>query len=222
MPKLSSTYHSKIYKEFKAIAANEHLSIVRFYESYEADIPQLNFSEYFELLISYSDSLFEIGAYQSHVRVVDKAIQASILNNIKFYNGQDIYTELLFKKASSCYNLMDYTQAEHILRELIKITPYNEMAHRFLRKCLQRKQPEYLKNAKGLAILLLLLTALIIAVELLFIRTLLNDYTSIFEMVRNTTFVVSILLIVGGIIFHRAEIYFWVNQFIADCKRRKN
>jgi len=222
MPKLSSTYHSKIYKEFKAIAATEHLSIVRFYESYEADIPQLNFSEYFELLVSYSSSLFEIGAYQSHTRVVDIAIEVSILNNIKFYNGQDIYTELLFKKAASCYNLMDYNQAEHILRELIKIAPYNEMAHRFLRKCLQKKQPEYLKNIKGFSILLLLFTALVIAIELLFIRTLLTDYTSAFEMVRNITFFSAILLLLGSFVFHRVEIYFWVKQFIADCKQRKS
>lgn len=221
MPNLSSTYYSKIYKEFKSIAANEHLSIVRFYESYEADIPNLNFTEYFELLISYSDALFEIGAYQSHLQVADSAIQISILNNIKFYNGQDIYTELLFKKAASYFNLMRYNEAEHILRELVKITPYNETIHRFLKKCLLRKQPNYLKNARGLAILALLATALIIAIELLFVRTLLNDYTYIFEVIRNTTFTVSILLIVGSALYHRVEIYFWIKQFVLDCKRRK-
>jgi len=222
MPNLSSTYYSKIYKEFKSISETEHLSIVRFYESYESDIPHLNFTEYFELLVSYSNALFEIGAYQSHTQIVDTAIQISIINNIKFYNGQDIYTDLLFKKAASCYNLMRYDESEHILRELVKITPYNEVVHRFLKKCLLRKKPEYLKNARGLAILLLLSTALIIAIELLFVRTLMNDYVTLFEVVRTTTFLTAILLIIGSATFHRAEIYFWVKQFIADCKRRKS
>lgn len=221
MPNLSSTYYSKLYKEFKSIDSSEHLSIVRFYEAYEKDIPQLNFSEYFELLVSYSSALFEIGAYQSHVKIVDTAIQLSIINNIKFYNGQDIYTELLFKKAASCYNLMEYDQAEHILRELVKIMPYNEIVHQFLKKCLSKKLPEYLKNARGLSILLFLATALIIAIELLFIRTLMTEYVSLFEIIRNSTFAASIVLLFGSAIFHRVQIHFWVKQFVVDCKRRK-
>ncbi|MFT5167395.1 MAG: hypothetical protein ACI8P3_002632 [Saprospiraceae bacterium] len=221
MTNLSVTFYSKIYTEFKTIEGNEHLSIVRFYESYKENIPHLNFSEYFELLICYSNALFEIGAYQSHVKVVDIAIQASIINNIKFYNGQDIYTELLFKKAASCYNLMEYDQTEHILRELTKITPYNEMVQRFLKKCLLRKKPAYLTNARGLAILLLLATAFVIAIELIFVRTMMTTYISIFEMMRNTTFIASLLLIAGSAILHRAQIYFWVKQFVTECKMRK-
>ena len=217
----STTYYSKIYKAFKAIEDKEHLSIVRFYESYEEDIPQLNFTEYFELLISYTNALFEIGAYQLHTRVVDTAIQHSILNNIKFYNGQDIYTELLFKKAASCYNLMEYDQAEHILRELVKITPYNEMVQRFLKKCLKRKHPEYLKNARGLAILFLLATALVVAVELIIVRNLLPSYISLFENIRILTFISSLILIIGSTVLHRVQIYFWVRQFVAECKMRK-
>jgi len=221
MSNLSSTYTSKIYKEFKSIETNEHLSVVRFYESYETEILTLNFTEYFELLISYIDALFEIGAYQSHRRVVDTAIQMSILHNIKFYNGKDIYIELLFKKAASCYNLMEYNQAEHILRELVKITPYNEMVQRFLKKCLRRKHPEYLKNARGLSILLLLGTALVVAVELVVVRTLLVDYVSLFETIRNSMFVLAVVILVGSLVFHRAQIHFWVKQFILDCKKRK-
>ena len=221
MSNQSTTYYSKIYQEFKAIEGKEHLSIVRFYESYEADIPQLNFTEYFELLISYTNALFEIGAYQTHAKVVDIAIQHSILYNIKFYNGQDIYTELLFKKAASCYHLMEYDQTEHILRELIKISPYNEMTHRFLKKCLKRKHPEYLKNARGLSILFLLATALVVAVELIIVRNLLPSYTTLFENVRIVTFVSALFLIIGSTLFHRAQIYFWVRQFIAECKMRK-
>lgn len=221
MPNLTTTYYSKIYKEFKALNTAEHLSIVRFYESYESDIPQLNFSEYFELLVSYSSALFEIGAYQSHVEVVDTAIQLSIVNNIKFYNGQDIYTELLFKKAASCYNLMDYDQCEHILRELVKIMPYNDTVHRFLKKCLLRKKPEYLKNARGLAILFLLVTALVILIELLFVRTLMKEHIDTVELIRNSTFGLSVLLIFGSSLLHRTQVYFWVRQFVADCKLRK-
>jgi tetratricopeptide (TPR) repeat protein len=221
MTKLSSTYYSKIYKEFKALDAKEHLSIVRFYESYEGDIKQLNFTEYFELLTAYLDALFEIGAYHSHLKMVDSAIQISILNNIKFYNGRDIYTDLLFRKAASCYNLMHYDDAEHILRELIKISPHDESYEIFLRKCLWKKQPNYLKNARGLTILLLLAAALIIAVELIIVRNLFAVHAETFQLVRNLTFGLAILTLLGSTLTHYGQIYLWVKQFVAECKRRK-
>ncbi len=221
MSNLSSTYYSKIYQEFKTIDVKEHLSVVRFFESYERDIKQLNFSEYFELLVAYLDALFEIGAYHSHLKIVDSAIQISILNNIKFYNGRDIYTDLLFRKAASCYNLMQYDEAEHILRELVKISPHDESYAIFLRKCLWKKQPDFLKNARGIAILLLLASALIIAVELIIVRNLFAVHTATIEMVRNITFGSAILVLVGSTLIHYGQIFIGVKKFVTECKRRK-
>ena len=46
---------------------------------------------------------------------------------------------MLFRKAASLYNIMEYGKAEYILRELIKIDPYCEDFILFLRKCLGKK-----------------------------------------------------------------------------------
>ncbi len=221
MPKLSSTYHSRIYQEFKTIDMQEHLSIVRFYEAYEKDIPRLAFSEYFELLIAYADALFEVGAYQSHLKMVDIAIEASILNNIKFYNGKDIFAELLFKKAASCHNLMQYREAEHVLRELLKINPYHELSTRFLKRCLRQQKPSWLRHAQAATIFLFLMSALIIAVEIVFVRGLFPEFTSTIEQSRSTTFLLACFIFAGSDLGHRFLVNHDVNSFIAYCKERK-
>lgn len=221
MPELSSTYHSKIYKEFKAIEGQEHLSVVRFYEAYEKDIPHLAFSEYFELLVAYVDALFEVGAYHSHLKMVDIALETSILQNIKFYNGKDIFAELLFKKAASCYNLMEYKNAEHVLRELIKINPYQELADRFLKKCLRQQKPKYLRNAQASTILIFLLTALTIAVEIIFVRSFYPQYALLIESVRTSMFFLAIVILLGSDLFNRFQVNYQVNSFVEYCKKRK-
>jgi len=101
-----SFFHSKTYQEFKEIPYNDYRGIVRFYEEYNSEIVHLKFDEYFELLLAYAESLFEIGAYRNHLDICDQAIEITIAHNIKFYQGKDVFFELLFKKAAAHYNLL--------------------------------------------------------------------------------------------------------------------
>jgi tetratricopeptide (TPR) repeat protein len=221
VPKLTSAYHSKIYRGFKEIEPDEHLSLVRYYETYEDEIKLLDFTEFFELLIAYIEALFEVGAYQNHSLMVDAAIEISITNNIKFYNKKDIYCELLFKKAASYYNLMRYDEAQHILRELIKINPQNEISIRFLNKCMLRKKPKFIRNAQALSILLFLLAALIISIELVFIRPLFEMHTSTVELARNTIFFFGIVILTGSEIVTRVNVKKQINSFVTQARKKK-
>ncbi len=221
MPKLTSAYYSKIYRGFKEIESNEYLSLVRYYEAYENEIKQLGFSEFFELLISYTEALFEVGAYKNHCSMVDIAIEISIVNNIKFYNKKDIYYELLFKKAASFYNLLKYNEAEHILRELIKIDPQNDLSIRFLNKCLQQKKPKFVRNAHALSIILFLLAALLISIELIVVRPLFEASTQLVELTRNSLFFAGVLILAGSEVANRFKVKKHVDAFVVKAIKRK-
>ena len=221
MPKLTSAYSSKIYRGFKEIETHEYLSLVRYYEVYENEIKQLGFSEFFELLITYTEALFEVGAYQNHCSMVDLAIEISIVNNIKFYNKKDIYYELLFKKAASCFNLLKYNEAEHILRELIKIDPQNDLSIRFLNKCLHQKKSKFVRNMRALSIILFLLAALVISIELIIVRPLFEASTSSVELTRNSLFLSGVLILVGSDLVNRFKVNKHVNSFVMAARLRK-
>lgn len=216
-----SFFHSKVYQEFKEIGLHEYRSIVQFYEDSENDIKRLDFDEYFELFLAYGDALFEMGAYQNHLEIADQAIETTIEHNIKFYQGQDVYFELLFKKAASHYNLLEYKKAEHILRELVKMDTTNQVTIRFLKKCVRQDKPTFLKKTRATSVLCFLVAALVISIELIVIRPLFEDYANSIEMVRNIIFAFGWLVLLSGDFFHRFRVNRKVNAFVNRINRDK-
>lgn len=213
--------NSHIYLEFKEIEQNEFRNIVRFFESHNSEIAQLEFNEYFELLLTYADALFEIGTYHSYLSVADQAIGITIEHNIKYYHGEDIFFNLLFKKAAAHYNLLEYDKSEHILRELVKMNPGNEMTVRFLKKSIRQNKPGFLKSTRAISVFLFLLTAGIIAIELCLVRPFFAEYISVIELVRNIVFGAGWTILIVGDLFYRWLVNNKVNKFIREVKQRK-
>jgi hypothetical protein len=215
------TYHSKVYRDFRAIDGSEWRSIVRFYEEHETEIRSLDFPEYFEMLLAYATALFEIGAYEKYLLMVDVVIEASILNNIKFFKGEDVLQRLLFKKAASYFHTHELGKAEYILRELLRMDPYDESSALFLKKCLRKTQPAFLKNARAVSIFLFLMSALLICIEVIVVRNFYHVYTDLVEVSRNTIFLSGFVVLVGSDLYHRGSIGKEVDDFVAAIRRRK-
>ena len=194
---------------------------MRFYEEREADIQQLEFGEYFELLHAYATALFEIGSYRKHLLMADVVIEISILQNIHEFKGKDVYCNMLFKKAASHFNLLEYDQAEHILRELIKINPNDLDTVAFLKKCLRRQRPRYVKTSRAIAVLLFLLTAVTIALDILVIRHFYALYEPTAILVRNTLFSTAWVILLASDLWLRWQVEQRVNLFVEEVKTEK-
>lgn len=218
MPYYQSTYHSKLYRDFKEIEATDYRGVIRFYEENERQIEQLDEHEHFDLLTSYVNSLFEIGAYQKHLLMADLVIETTVERNIKTYRGVDIFCSMLFKKAASLYNVREYDKAEYILCELIRIDARNEEAILFLKKCHRQKSPGIMQHARAASIFLFLLTALIISIEVLFVRPFYDMYTPLIESSRFSTFGLGCFLLVAGDLIHRWQADRKVNRFVRQVR----
>jgi hypothetical protein len=194
----SSTYHSRIYRDFKGLAGNDYRGQIRFYEKWETEILQLEFEEYLELVVDYTNALFETGAYRKHVLMADVVIELAILQNIQSYQQEDLYRKFLFRKAASLYNLMDFPAAEYILRELIKMAPKDEDCLRFYEKCRRKQYPDLLNQFRAASIFLLLLAAFGVALEVLLVRPFYGMYAPLMASSRNTLFALGVLAMVAG------------------------
>lgn len=221
MSYFQSTYHSRVYKDFKEIESNAHRQIIRFFEKHERMISRLDFEEYFELLVAYVDALFEIGSYQKHLTLVDEVIENSINSNIHIHKGEDIFYLMLFKKAASHFNLHQYEKAEHILRELIKMNPEDKDILSFLKRCLRRRGSNLLSVGRATSIFLFLLTACIICVEVLFVRPFYEMHASKIEAVRIGTFALGIFVLIAGDFLHRVIIEARINSFAEKVREHK-
>ncbi len=221
MSQLSSTYQSLIFQAYKDIEAKDYRTIVRFYEDNKVKIQSLDLHESFELRIAYVESLFEIAAYEKYLAEVDDAIEISIMNNIKIHKGHNIFQRLLFRKAASHYHLGEYKKSEHILRELIKICPSEDLYNRFLKKCRWKSTPTYVRRTRALSIFLFMLSAFIILVEVLFVRSFFTEYSSIVEMSRNVIFLLGWCSLIGGDAFNYWNINNSTNKFVKKVKAEK-
>lgn len=221
MSTFKSTYYSKIYRDFKALDERAFRDMVRFYEEREDDIKQLEFGEFFELLIAYIDALFEIGSYRKYLLLVDYAIECSITYNIQYLAHRDIYYHLLFRKAASLYNTLAYDKADYILRELIRMNPEKAEVNQFLKKCLRKTKPAIVRHSRAASILLFLLAALVICVEVLFVRPFMGEWTASIELTRNLIFVTGCISLIGGAVIHHWQTGQEVNAFVRTALERK-
>ncbi|MDX1940169.1 MAG: hypothetical protein SFU99_06425 [Saprospiraceae bacterium] len=222
MSYFQSTYRSKIYQEFTAIEAGAYRQLIHFYEKQEAAIRQLESEEHFEMTTAYVNALFEVGAYHKHLALVDGIIETAISHNIEFYKGEDIFLKMLFRKAASLYNLFEYDKAEYILREIIRINPWDKDAVLFLKKCLRSKQPRYVQYARATSIFLFLVAALVIALEVLLVRPFYTPYIASIEQTRILLFCSGGVVLIGGDIIHRLLVEKRVNDFVNTIRRQKD
>ncbi len=217
----SKTYQSSLFQSFKAIGAGEFKQVVRYYERHEKEILKLDFEEYFEILVVYTNALFEVSEYRKHIRIADIVIETSIIENISTVNGQEIFETMLFKKAASHYNLLEYEKAIHVLRELLKIEPDNLENARFLEHCMRAEKPQIRKQTRAIAVFLFLTAALTVSVEVLFIRHFAPAFDSQIELLRNGLFGLGLFVLIFGTLWHRLRFYNQVQKFIKEVKNLK-
>jgi hypothetical protein len=201
------TYASKLYRSFLSLDETSFQEHIHFFEENEKAIRDLDFTEYFDILVVYVNALFEVGAYREHLHMVDVVIETSIINNIAEHKEEDIFRRMLFRKAASFYHTGQYPQAEHILGELLRMDASDQGAVLFLHKCLRRHHPQIRSNARALAVFLFLLTAFVIALEVLLIRPFYEMHAKTVEWSRNGIFVLGLLVMIFGQLYpwYRAE-----------------
>lgn len=208
-----TTYRSKIYRDFRSINPAEHSKVVRFYERNEREITALEFDEYVELLLAYTQSLFELALYSKHLQMADIVIELSIVENLREFNGEELYESTLFRKAASYFHLKQYSKTEYILKELIKINPNDKMNLYFLERCLVKQNHQNQQKMRAVAIVLLLLAAVFICIEMLIIRPLFVEWVNIFELTRNFLFGFGTFVLLLGFFGLRLVAKFKVYRF---------
>ncbi len=222
MPLNHAKYHSKIYRDYRALGDGAFREVVHFYEKHEQGIQALDFREYFELTVGYVNALFETGAYHKHLLMVDLIIELTISENIRSYQREDLFHSMLFKKAASLYNLEKYTDSEYILQELVRMDPADAHAVQFLKKCSRRRYPWLVRQTRASSIFLFLLSALVISLEVLFVRPFYEMHAGLVESTRNSIFLMGLGILTGGDLLHRLLITYRVNRFVEAVKRSKS
>jgi hypothetical protein len=203
----SSIYYSPIYRRFKSFDENAYRAVVHFYEKNEDEISGLEFDEYFDFLVTYTNALFYSEEYRKHLLMADAVIETSFEHNEPFFQEEDILQKMLLQKATSHYHLMDFKKSVRILSELININPFDKNHVKLLQKCLWFDYPAYIQPVRGLAIASFLLSALVIALHLLVVKALLPDFDDQTAVFRNITLILGFGILIAGHGIHAFNVW---------------
>lgn len=205
-----------VYQDYLCIEPKDYQERIRFFEHNRADILHLPYEMRLEMSIEYTVALFEVGDYYAYLKKVDQLLALSIRENIFSVDGDDIYQELLFRKACSLHNIVDYHGADHVFSELIRIDVDNKLYKQsyYKNKVGQlRYQGQKIRTA---IILLLMITGVIIGVELLMVLPFFPEYAGKMEWVRNSLFTIAI----SGILFQELSIRYKAKRNIRKLSKK--
>ncbi|MFT5997854.1 MAG: hypothetical protein ACI81P_000299 [Neolewinella sp.] len=168
---MQARHYSQTYRRLRDLDPEDYQRIIRMYEEREDEIGRLDVLENFELTVYYVNALFATGAYRQHLMMVDLVIEGSIRHNIQEVDDieGDVFEYLLFQKGASAYRLRDFTLTTHIAQELIRIDRKRNHYARFLRIALFKSRPRLLQFGRAIFILCLLLAAVMITANLVFV-----------------------------------------------------
>lgn len=191
-------YRLKLYRNFKALEANDFHGIIRYYERLEEDIRYLDQDEYLDCTITYTEALYQTGDYGRHLVMCDHLLEFIIMHNVDAWGGEDIYARVLFRKAAALYWQQEYPRAEHVLRELLKLHSEFKPAAHLLYKTLLNQRPDWLFKLRSGAILVLLLSVLAIIAEIFVVKPFFSDYYNTALLVHNIFLGAGLVMILAG------------------------
>ncbi len=190
-------YRNSKYIQYFSLGEGAYLEKIQYYESIYPELKFLYTEERIEMDIDYIFCLSEIGLYHKLLQKVDPIIELVIIENIYDINGEDIYTQLLFKKAICLYHVGQYTSAIHILQQLKAIDHKNKLYQEVILLSFKK-----LHSKKILLLHIMvyasLATVFCIAVMQLFYRdNIFSQHQNLLFQLRWTLLLFSITLMVG-------------------------
>ena len=192
----------RLYRNFKSIEVNDFHGLIRFYEQNEDGIRALDFDEYLDCTLTYTNALFEAADHGKHLVMCDHLLELVIMQNVDHWGGEDLYHRLLFKKATSLYHLQEYGKSERILREIIKIYPHDHLAAVFLNKALLHQKPVWLFRARAATVAFALMAVVVIALEILALPMFFPSLLQPFQTAHNLLIALSLASLSGGEAWH--------------------
>jgi len=191
--KFSNEISDLVYQEYLEIEPKAYHDRIRFFECNKKGISKLSYEQRLEISFEYTIALFEVGEYTRFLKNVDQLLAICINDNIYLnVDGEDIYQDLLFKKACALHNTVDFVSADHVFSELIRINKTNHTYQRAYSRNKILLLRDSGQRIRAIVISMFLSTGLIIGFELLVVRPFFESHIQLTEYTRNGLFLAAI------------------------------
>ncbi len=217
-----TTYRSAVFQDFEALGQHNYHEIIKFHGQNRDAIQRLNFDEFFIMELAYCDALFQTEDYPKHIEIANNIIELSILNNVQFYQGEDIYHKTLFQKAQSHKTINQFEDAIHITKELLKMNTTSKEYQQFLKICYINHNTDFLKNMRSYGVLMIFVAAGLFVLNILLVEAFYPAKVDLFNLLSIIGLVTGGLFLIGSLSIHRWQARQQFNQFLCELLEREN
>lgn len=136
---------SRIFRDFRSIPYSDYYYLIRFYEQNNKDIGFLPLEEGMIMSYYYANALFETQEYELHIQIANDLLEQSIIHNIRYIDGEDVYMTVLYKKANAHLQLEQLDIAQRLATQLLRLEPQQFYYQALLRQCFLVRRPYWLR-----------------------------------------------------------------------------
>ena len=190
-------------RRFRAVNSSDSRAIVRFCKQNEVAISNLSGDEFFYIWTKFMDALNDVGDYGYLPPVCEEVLEYAIYENIKFYNGEDIYLKALYIKSLAHYHLHQTEQSEKIIRALLKLKPQTIRYKKLLHQCFMRTRPTVVQTIYAAAIFGYFLAVLVALVRILYVNPFAPFLNTWCDVLQWGFFILSGFTMLCGYLWHR-------------------
>jgi hypothetical protein len=194
---------SELLAHFRQIPANQHFAIIRFFEQNTPVLGNLPIRDYVILLSFYVDALYEEGGFDAQVLSnTEELLELSIIHNVQYVDGQDIYLRTLLQRAVAFIHLGKIAEATHLAKQLLRLAPEQKVCRQLLHDCLMMQRPNWVQQAWAGAILVVLVAMLLSFTEILLPQSWHDVAASTLNTLSLAGFAGAISLLLAGVVGH--------------------
>jgi tetratricopeptide (TPR) repeat protein len=197
----------KLYYEYFKYGEQAYREKMHYYERHQKEIWMLDFDTSLDINLDYVNCLFEVGRYERFLKYCDELIETVIIENIYNYRGENIYFELLFKKAACLYNIEDYEASMKLIHQLIKMDSKHGASKELYALCMQKFPAIWVVNLRAIAIASIGILLILTLVRILVIDTLYESSAVLFSQLQVLMFGIGVLSYIASIILFKVKLY---------------
>lgn len=150
---------SRIFRDFRSIPYSDYYYLIRFYEQYNQDIDYLPLNEGLIMTYYYANALFETQEYDTLIDVANSILEQSIIHNIRYIDGEDVYMAILYKKTYAHLKLEEIETAQKLAVQLVRLDYHHFLHQALLRQCFLATRPTWIRPALTLSAITTLMGA---------------------------------------------------------------
>lgn len=97
------------------------------------------------MMYYYANALFETQEHALFIPIANEILEQSIIHNIRYIDGEDVYMMVLYKKACAHLRLEENNTALNISTQLLRLDPQRFEYQALVRQCFLITRPYWLR-----------------------------------------------------------------------------